>query len=349
MDNIANRAVIRYLGLKGLPPKEVHEDMIATLGEEAPSYTTVKKWAAEFKRGRESLEDDPRSGRPVTVSTQDVIDKVLDIILADRRTTQRTIAFELQISQERVHNIIHQDLGMTKVSARWVPRLLTPDHKRARLVTSRDNLALFERDPEDFLQRFVTMDETWVHHYQPESKEQSKQWKRPGSPTPRKAKIVKSAGKVMASIFWDAKGVLLVDFLETGQTINGMYYAQLLQQLKEQIKLKRRGKLSKGVIFHQDNAPAHTSAVAMAAIHGCGFEILSHPPYSPDLAPSDFHLFPKMKLELSGRRFTTNDDVIEAVEEYLQSKDAAFYEQGIRALQHRWTKCVNCRGDYVEK
>ena len=87
----------------------------------------------------------------------------------------------------------------------------------------------------------------------------------------------------------------------------------------------------------------------MAAIHGCGFEILSHPPYSPDLAPSDFHLFPKMKLELSGRRFTTNDDVIEAVEEYLQSKDAAFYEQGIRALQHRWTKCVNCRGDYVEK
>jgi len=57
------------------------------------------------------------------------------------------------------------------------------------------------------------------------------------------------------------------------------------------MKLKRRGKLTKGVVFHQDNAPAHTSAVAMAAIHGCGFEILSHPLYSPDLAPSGFHLF----------------------------------------------------------
>lgn len=349
MDNVANRSVIRYLCLKGLTPKEVHDDMVETLGAEAPSYSTVKKWAAEFKRGRESLEDDPRSGRPATVTTEESIDKIHDMILADRRITERQIAFELTISQERVHNIIHDELGMNKVSARWVPRLLTPDHKRTRLLTSRDNLALFEQNPDDFLQRFVTMDETWVHHYQPESKEQSKQWKRPGSPTPRKAKVIKSAGKVMASVFWDAKGVLLLDFLESGKTITGVYYAQLLHRLRENIKAKRPGMLTKGVIFHQDNAPAHTSAVAMSAIQSCGFEILPHPPYSPDLAPSDFHLFPKMKLELSGRRFTSNDDVIEAVEEYLQSKNSTFYEQGIRALQHRWTKCVGCRGDYVEK
>lgn len=349
MDNVSNRSVIRYLGLKGLTPKEVHEDMVATVGSEAPSYSTVKKWSAEFKRGRESLEDDHRSGRPVTATTEESIEKIHQMILADRRVTERQIAFELTISQERVHNIIRDELGMSKVSARWVPKLLTPDHKRTRLLTSRDNLALFEQNPDGFLQRFVTMDETWVHHYQPESKEQSKQWKRPGSPTPRKAKIVRSAGKIMASIFWDAKGVLLLDFLESGKTITGVYYAQLLHQLRENIKTKRRGMLTKGVVFHHDNAPAHTSAVAMSAIQSCGFEILPHPPYSPDLAPSDFHLFPKMKLELSGRRFTSNGDVIEAVEEFLESKDSTFYEQGIRALQHRWTKCVDCRGDYVEK
>lgn len=349
MDHVSNRAVIRYLGLKGLTPKEIHDDMVGTLGEKAPSYTTVKKWASEFKQGRESLEDDPRCGRPVTVSTEDVIDHVQKIILDDRRTTERKIAFELKISQERVHNIIHHELGMNKVSARWVPRLLTPENKRARFLISRDNLALFVRDPENFMDRFITMDETWVHHYQPESKEQSKQWKHPGSPTPRKAKVTRSAGKVMASIFWDSKGVLLLDFLETGRTITGEYYAHLLQQLRVQIKIKRRGKLTKGVLFHQDNAPAHTSATAMSAIQGCGFDIISHPPYSPDLAPSDFHLFPKMKLELSGQHFASNSDVMEAVEEYLDSKDSHFYEQGIRALQHRWAKCVDCRGDYVEK
>lgn len=349
MADVANRAIIRYLGLKGLTPKEIFEDMAKTLGEDAPSYSTVKRWAADFRRGRENLEDDARSGRPATATTEEMIDDVHDIIFADRRISERRIAVELEISQERVHNIIHQELGMSKVSARWVPRLLTPDQKRSRRLISKDNLALFEQDPEDFLQRFITMDETWVHHYQPESKQQSRQWKHPGSPTPKKAKNVKSAGKVMASIFWDAEGVLLVDFLESGRTITGTYYAHLLQQLREKIKEKRRGKLTKIPLFHHDNAPAHTSSVAIATIQNCGFQLLPHPPYSPDLAPSDFHLFPKMKLELSGRHFTSNNDVMEAVEQYLQAKETSFYKEGILALHHRWSKCVTIRGDYVEK
>ena len=102
MENISNRAVTRYLGLKGLTPNEVHEDMVATLGEDAPSYVMVNKWAAEFKRGRESLEDDPRPGRPVTVTTPETIAKIHDIIMADRRVTERYITIELGISQERV-------------------------------------------------------------------------------------------------------------------------------------------------------------------------------------------------------------------------------------------------------
>ena len=71
----------------------------------------------------------------------------------------------------------------------------------------------------------------------------------------------------------------------------GQYYPHLLRQLREQYKVKRRGKLSRGVTFHQDNAPVHKSAIAISAIYHCGFELMEHPPYSPDLAPSDFHLF----------------------------------------------------------
>ena len=79
----------------------------------------VKKWAAGFKCGRENLEDDPRPGRPTTVTAKDTIDKIHDMIMADRRTTQRYIARQLGISQERVHAIIHNDLQMTMVSTRW--------------------------------------------------------------------------------------------------------------------------------------------------------------------------------------------------------------------------------------
>ena len=77
------------------------------------------------------------------------------------------------------------------------------------------------------------MDETWIHHYQSETKKQLKQWKHPMSPTPKKAKVTPSAGKVMAYVLWDAQGVLLVDYLQKGYTINGQYYPDLLNRQRE--------------------------------------------------------------------------------------------------------------------
>ena len=269
--------------------------------------------------------------------------------MTDRRVTERYIASTVGISQERVHSILTEDLEMRKLSARWVPRLLTVDQKRTRRTLSRTNLNLFEEDPAKFLKRFVTMDETWVHHFTPEAKQQSKQWNHPGSPPPKKAKTVPPAGNVMASVFWDVDGILLIDYLQKGQTINGTYYASLLTQLREKIKIQRRGKLHKCVLFHQDNAPVHKSVIAMAAIHDCGFKLIGHPPYSPDLAPSDFHLFPKLKTAISGAHFQSDDDVIHAVDDFLNGQEKDFFKSGIEALKHRWQKCTDTEGDYIEK
>ena len=118
----------------------------------------------------------------------------------------------------------------------------------------------------------------------------------------------------MASVFWDAKGIVFIDYLEKGRTINGEYYADLLKQLRKEIKAKRPGKLTKGVLFHQDNALAHKSVIAMASLHDCFFKLLDHPPYSPDLAPSDYFLFPNMKKHLAGRHYKSDEEVIAAVE-----------------------------------
>ena len=349
MEKFRFRAVIDYLQKKGLAPKAIHEDLVKTYGENAPSYSMTKKWAAEFKRGRESLEDDYRCGRPVSVVTQENITKVLDIVMTDRRVTTRHIASTLGISQTTAYNILTNDLKMTKVSARWVPRLLTPEQKRTRLITSRDNLRMFDMDPADFLARFVTVDETWVHHFTPETKRQSMQWKHTDSPPPKKAKVTLSAGKVMATVFWDCEGILLADFLDKGHTVTGEYYSLLLRQLRKNIVSKRHGKLTKGELFHHNNAPPHRSAVAMATIQQCGFELVPHPPYSPDLAPSDFHLFPNLKKYLGGQRYSTDNDVMEAVRDYFQSLPEAFFKEGIAGLKHRWEKCVLLGGDYVEK
>ncbi|UYV80508.1 hypothetical protein LAZ67_19000385 [Cordylochernes scorpioides] len=240
---------------------------------------TVKKWVAAFKLGRISTEDEHRPGRPVESVTQENIDKIHDLVMLDRRMTVRQIKENLSIPKPRVDRIMREHLGLRKLSARWVPKLLTPDQKAVRRKLSSDNLALFEANPEEFINRFVIMDETWAHHFTPESKQQSMQWRHSGSPPPKKAKTVPSAGKVMVSVFWDSEGVILLDFLNKGQTITGNYYANLVKQLREDIKKKRRGKLPRKIVYHQDKAPNHRSLQAMAAIYDSGFEILPHAPY----------------------------------------------------------------------
>jgi len=106
---------------------------------------------------------------------------------------------------------------MKKLCARWVPRLLTADQKRTRMKISEQCLERFNKNKTDFVCRFITMDKTCIHHYTPESKQQSKQWTEAGCSAPKKTRSVPSTGKVMASVFWDAEGILCIDHLEMGK------------------------------------------------------------------------------------------------------------------------------------
>ncbi|UYV64944.1 hypothetical protein LAZ67_3002523 [Cordylochernes scorpioides] len=254
---------------------------------------------------------------PVEPVTQENIDKIHVLVMLDRRMTVRRIEETLGILKTTVDRIMREHLGLGKLSARWVPKLLTPDQKVVRRKLFSDNLALFEANPVEFVSRFVTMNDTWAHHFTPESKQQSMQWRTSGSLLPKKAKTVPSAKKVMVSVFWDSEGVFLLDFLNKGQTITGNYYANLEKQLREAIKEKRRGMLSRKIVYHQDNAPSLRSLQAMAAIYDSGFELLPHAPYSPHIASSDFHLFPHLKKSISGIHFRSDEEVIVAVNSFL--------------------------------
>ena len=138
----------------------------------------------------------------------------------------------------------------------------------------------------------ITCDETWVHHYTPESKRSSMQWKHVSSPSPKKFKMQPSAGKIMACVFWDTQGVVLVDFVPPGHTMNADDYCTLLSdRLRLAVRRKRPGLLKKCVILQHDNAPPHRARQTVDKIEKMGWELLQHPPYSPDLVPSYFHLF----------------------------------------------------------
>jgi len=115
-------------------------------------------------------------------------------------------------------------------------------------------------------------------------------------PTQKKFLVQKSAGKVLASIFfWNQDSILLIDYLPMGQTINAEYYSSLLVQLKDILKERRRGKFTKGVLFLHDNTPAHQALATQKKLAYLRFQCLNHLPYSPDLAPSGYHIFPGLK------------------------------------------------------
>jgi len=118
--------------------------------------------------------------------------------------------------------------------------------------------------------------------------------------------------------------VIITDYLPRGSTVTGTYYADELRKLHESLKSKRRGKLRHRVLLLHDNAPAHTSAVATSAAAECGYELVPHPPYSPDLTPSDLYLFPVVKEYLRGTHFSSDNDVVASVEVFLQGQDELF-------------------------
>ena len=146
---------------------------------------------------------------------------------------------------------------MPKPIARCVPKSLSDEQMATRASVCRALLKRF-RSKDDFLLRMVTVDETCFHYYDPENKAQSRQWVGPGSSRPKKLKTQPSAGKVMTTVFWDADGVFMLDFLHKRSTIAGVYYANVLDQLRTAIRENRRAKPSKGVLLQQDNARVHT-------------------------------------------------------------------------------------------
>ena len=183
--------------------------------------------------------------------------------------------------------------------------------------------------------------------YTPESKRSSAEWTAVGETRPKRPKTQMWAGKVMASVFWDAHGVLFIDYLEKGKTIDSERYIGQLMRLKNEIGEKRLQMKKKKVLFHQDNAPCHKSLATMAKLNELSFELLPHPPYTGS-GPQRLLPVCRPQKMLQGKRFYSSEEVITETNVYYEGKDKSFYKKGIEMLEKRWTDCVAFE-DYVDE
>lgn len=342
------RICIKFCVKNKIKCAEAFRMLTAAYGEATLDQSNVYRWYKMFSEGREDVNDEERAGRPSTSTTNENIDKVKKIVLANRRITVREIAEDLSISIGSCHSIITNDLGMKRVAAKFVPKLLNFDQKDCRMNIAQELLNDVNDDP-DLLKRVITGDETWVYGYDVETKAQSSQWKHPESPRPKKARQVRSNVKVLLTVFFDYNGVMHYEFLPQGRTVNKEYYLEVMRRLREAIR-KKRPDLWKNQnwLLHHDNAPAHTSLLVRDFLAKNNTVIMPQPPYSPDLAPCDFFLFPKLKKPMKGRRFATIEEIKTASLEELKAIPKIAYQKCFEDWKKRWHKCIVSEGDYFE-
>lgn len=315
--------------------------------EHALSRAQVFRWFNEFKNGRESVEDMERSGRPSTSRVDETVAKVKELLDSDRRLSLKMIADEVSVNKFTVHQIVTQDLMMRKVCAKLVPRVLTAEQKQRRVDVCREMLNELENNP-DFLDNVVTGDESWTFQYDPETKAQSSEWHTPESPRPKKARMSKSRVKTMLIVFFDKRGLIHKEFVPQGKTVNAEFYKEVLQRLHKAVKRKRQD-LAHRWRLHHDNAPAHTAFLVTSYLTRIGVEVLPQPPYSPDMSPPDFFLFPKVKRCLKGHRFDDIPNIQRAVTKALTGITPTDYSGAYEAWKTRWQRCVDAQGEYFEE
>ncbi|UYV70126.1 GK [Cordylochernes scorpioides] len=242
-------------------------------GEATLDRSNVYRWYKIFSEGREDVNDEERAGRPSTSTKDEKFNEVEKMILANRRITVREVAEDLNISIGSCHSIFINDLGMRRVAAKFVPKLLNCDQKQHRMNIANEMLDSVRDDP-NLLQRVITGDEAGVVHH---------------------------------------------EFLPQGRTVNKEYYLQVMRNLREAIRQKRPDLWkNKNWLLHNDNAPAHTSLLVRDFLAKNNTLMIPQPPYSPDLAPCDFFLFPKLKRPMKGRRYATLDEIKTASKEELK-------------------------------
>ena len=297
-----------------------------------------QRWFRKFSNNDFDLSDNDRSGRPVEFDN----DALKALVETDPKMSIQEIANTLQTTWSTVQRHLHE-IGKVYRQGIWVPHQLSEMNKEQRRTICTSLLCRQRNDP--FLTRVVTGDEKWVLY---SNKKRTCQWLSSNQltiPTPKPSLTLK---KVLLCVWWDCGGIIHFELLKPGETITAEVYCQQLDRLHAELLVKRPALVNrKGVILQHDNARPHAARLTQQKISQLEWEVLPHPPYSPDIAPSDFHLFRSMEHSLRNTNFRNVDDVRVHLETYFTSKPTEFYKQGINTLSERWQKVLDNDGNYI--
>lgn len=319
---------------------ESYRMLVEAYADSALSETTCRDWFRRFKDGNFDLCDKQRENRPKKVD-----DHQLQALLDEDNTqSQKMLAKQLGVTQPAISMRLRA-MGKVQKMGKWVPHELNDRQMERRQNTCEILLARQKR--KSFLHRIVTGDEKWIYFENPKRR---KSWVDPGQPSTSCSRPNRFGQKTMLCVWWDQQGLVYYELLKPGETVDAHRYHQQLIKLHRALREKRPDyeQRHEKLIFLHDNAPSHTSKIVRNYLEALNWEVLPHPAYSPDLAPSDYHLFSSMGHALAEQHFDSYDDVRKWLDEWFASREKEFFWRGIHKLPDRWRKCVVSEGKYFE-
>ena len=333
------RCCLLYDFKVGLSAAASSRRICQAFGDSAVNERTARHWFQKFRSGNLSLCDEARCGRPQALDNE----ALQAAIEEDSSLTCGELARQFNVSDETVRLHLHR-LGKAYKLSKWVPHTLLDVHKKQRVAAC---MSLLSRHrTASIFNRVLTSDEKWVLYDTPK---RSKHWLSSQDTVPHTARPPMHPRKIMLCIWWTSRQVVHYELLPTGQTVTAVLYSQQLERVQQALQQKEPALVNrKGVLFLHDNARPHIARLARDTIQRLRWETLCHPPYSPDLAPTDYHLFHSLDNHLRGKSFTSEADLRQALTDFFASKTPEFYRKGIAQLETRWQKVLDADGDYFE-
>jgi len=218
--NLQQRVCIKFCVKNGFNDVKTLENCF---GSDILKKTAVYEWHERFKSGRESVEDDERSGRLSTSKTDENINKVREMLINNRKLIIRELAENLNIAYGSIQDIVVNNLGLRRVAAKLVPTELNFMQKRDRVVITKDMISKAESDP-TFIKRIITGDEMWVYEYDTQSRHQASEWKASNEPRLKKTTSFSIEKKPMLTVFMDYNGIVHLFYQKVRQLIRSIIW-----------------------------------------------------------------------------------------------------------------------------
>ena len=220
--------------------KTIFNEIYRVYGSNELSFLSVTRWCKKFKSGVDSVEDVPYARRPKNATSQKLVEKVTTLVATDARFTTRPIAKCVGISVGAAHTILRRDLRMRRISARWIPHLVTKEQKLARVRIAKQLLNQFPKYNNRSFANIITGDETWVHFNKPKRKIQNIIWETKGGKRPCIAKYTMSIKKVIFVIFFKNQGPTIQVAVPKGKSVNARFYTGNVLHKLQKYFLSRR-------------------------------------------------------------------------------------------------------------